>query len=290
MRPYEWMAEYTPQTIWIDGKGKTVWLAEVSGALGGGLYLVALYFDSFWGMFISWLIITVLKGGFHLAHLGRPSKAWRLALKVKSSWVARGFIFMALFIGFGAIQLAISYWLPGTGFEFGLKALTAILAVLVAGYTGFVLNYINGIPFWNSGLLPLVFVVYGALGGLAIFIIIGVLGGNVDTMAALGATRVILIINALLVALYLWSAAYMGPAGKHSVRRIIYGRAGVPLWFGVVLCGVVIPLGITIPSYFVGHIQTPWLIISVACVIVGAISLNYCLLKGALYSPLVPTS
>jgi formate-dependent nitrite reductase membrane component NrfD len=290
MRPYEWMAEYTPQTIWIEGKGKTVWLAEASGALGGGLYLVALYFDSFWGMLISWLIITVLKGGFHMAHLGRPTKAWRLALKPRSSWVARGFIFMGLFIGLGAIQLAISRWLPGTGLEVAFKVITAILALLVAAYTGFVLNYINGIPFWNSGLLPLLFVIFGALGGLAVIIIIGLFGSDVDTMAAVSATRVLLIINASLVALYLWSASYMGPAGKLAVKRLIRGRASLSLWFGVVLCGLLIPLGITIPSFFVGQIYTPWLVIAVVCVMIGALSLNYCLLKGALYSPLVPVS
>src|SRR3990170_2624698 len=102
MKPYEWMVGYTPQTLWIEKKGRLVWLAEVAGALGGGLYMVSLYLDSLGGMFLGWLIIVTLKAGFHLAHLGQPMRFWRLALKPGSSWLARGFIFIFLFIICGA--------------------------------------------------------------------------------------------------------------------------------------------------------------------------------------------
>ena len=46
MESYEWMVDYTPQTTWIEGHGIFIWLAEVFGTLGGGLYLVALCFGS----------------------------------------------------------------------------------------------------------------------------------------------------------------------------------------------------------------------------------------------------
>ena len=67
MEAHEWMIKYTRQTEWIDRRGILLWLALYTGGLGGGLYLVSLYFNSFWGMLISWLIVAVLKGGFHLA-------------------------------------------------------------------------------------------------------------------------------------------------------------------------------------------------------------------------------
>ena len=40
------MVDYTPQTNWIEGHGIFIWLAEVFGALGGGLYLVSLWSGS----------------------------------------------------------------------------------------------------------------------------------------------------------------------------------------------------------------------------------------------------
>ena len=66
MEIHEWMLNYTRQTEWIDRRGLILWIAFYTGGLGGGLYLVSVFFNSIWGMFISWLIIAVLKGGAHL--------------------------------------------------------------------------------------------------------------------------------------------------------------------------------------------------------------------------------
>ena len=289
MESYEWMVVYTPQTGWIDGKGILVWIAEVTGGLGGGLYLVSLYFDSLWGMFLGWLII-ISKCGFHFAHLGQPSKFWRLALNAKTSWLTRGFIFLTLFIVFGAFQLAFTYWLPGTAAEITFKVLAGIMAFLVATYAGFVMNYVNGIPLWNSALLPLLFIVSGLLGGLAVIVAISLFGSGVDLMTSVGSLPLLLIINSLLIAIYLWSGTYMGPTGKRSVIELVKGRLSPVLWLGVTLCGIIFPLSISLYSYFIGEASAPFLIMAVACVIVGIFSLNYCLLKGGLYSPLVPMS
>ena len=111
------MINYTRQTEWIDRRGIFLWIAFYAGGLGGGLYLVSLYFNSLWGMFISWLIIAVIKGGTHLIYLGKPLRFWRIITHPQTSWLARGFIFVMLFVGFGAIQIMLSYWLPGSAAE-----------------------------------------------------------------------------------------------------------------------------------------------------------------------------
>jgi len=290
MEQYEWMVEYTPQTEWILKKGILVWLAEVFNALGSGLYLVSLYFNCLEGMFIGWLIIVVLKCGFHFAHLRQPLRFWRLAFNPRTSWLARGFIFLALFIGFGAMQLIFSYWLPGTAWEVAFKVVTAIMAVLVAAYTGFVMNYVNGIPFWNSALLPLLFVSFSVLSGLAVAIAIGLFGGNIDIMGAVAGIRLLLVINASFIVIYLWSATYMGPTGKRSVIEIVKRQIAPILWVGVILCGIIIPLAISISSYFVGEASVSLLITTISCVLIGVFSFNYCLLKGGMYGPLIPHS
>lgn len=289
MKQYDWMVQYTPQTEWIDRKGILVWLAEVFNGLGSGLYLVSLYFNSLEGMFTSLLIIIVLKCGLHFAHLRQPFRFWRMVLKPKTSWLARGFIFLVVFIGFGAIQLAFSYWLPGTSWEFAFKAVAGVMAILVAMYTGFVMNYINGIPFWNSALLPLLFLSFSGLSGLAAAIAIGLFGGNVDIIAAVAGIRLLLVMNAFFMAIYFWSATYMGPTGKRSVKEIIQGRIAPALWLGVVLCGTFVPLSIFIHNYFASEPSVTLLITAISCVLIGTFSFNYCLLKGGLYAPLIPT-
>jgi formate-dependent nitrite reductase membrane component NrfD len=283
------MVEYTPQTEWIERRGILIWLAEVSNGIGGGLYLVSLYFNSLLGMFLSWLIVILLKGGFHFAYLGKPMRFWRMALKPGTSWLARGFIFLTLFIVFGAIQLAFSYWLPGTALEFAFKVIAGLMIFLVVINTGFVMNYINAIPLWNSAILPLLFLSCGVLDGLAVILTIGLFGGNVDIMEAEAGSWFLLILNAFLITIYLWGAIYTGATGKRSVIELIKGQTAPILWVGVVLCGIIIPFGISVSSYFVGEASAHLLITAVIFEMVGAFSLKYTILKSALYSPLIPT-
>lgn len=286
MKLYDWMVDYTPQTTWVEGHGIYIWLAEVFGMLGGGLYLVSLYFNSIEGMLISWLMIVVLKGGFHLAHLGQPARCWRLFLKPESSWLARGFFFVALFMLFGALQLISSHWFPGTGGEFILKVLVGILALLVAAYSGFVMNYVSGIPFWNSALLPLLFVAFGILGGFAVMLLIGPASNRGATFAL---AQFLLFASTCLLALYLYSATHMGPAAKRSVRELVQGRLALPFWLWVVVCGLVFPMLAILYMYFT--LQTPTLLIAITTlgVLVGIFGFAYCLLKAGMYRPLTPT-
>jgi formate-dependent nitrite reductase membrane component NrfD len=81
----------------------------------------------------------------------------------------------------------------------------------------------------------------------------------------------------------------MGPTGKRSVKELIHGGTAPVLWLGVVLAGIVIPLSIFTYNYFVRGASASLLMTAVCCVLIGLFSFNYCLLKGALYSPLTPT-
>ena len=203
MEAHEWMINYTRQTEWIDRRGIFLWIAFYAGGLGGGLYLVSLYFNSLWGMFISWLIIAVIKGGAHLIYLGKPLRFWRIITHPQTSWLARGFIFVMLFVGFGAIQIILSFWLSGSAAEVVFKALGGITAFAVAVYTGIILKNVKGVPFWNSALLPLLFVLCGILGGFGLAVVIALNGGDVNLSAAETGSRWLLIANALLIAVYL---------------------------------------------------------------------------------------
>lgn len=285
MKLYDWMVDYTSQTTWIEGHGIYIWLAEVFGMLGGGLYLVSLYFNNIAGMLISWLMIVVLKGGFHLAHLGQPARCWRLFLNPGSSWLARGFFFVALFMVFGALQLISSHWFPGTGAEFILKVLAGILALLVTAYSGFVMNYVSGIPFWNSALLPLLFVAFGILGGFAVMLLIGPAS---DRGAIFALAQFLLFTSTCLLALYLYGATHMGPAAKRSVGELVQGRLALSLWGGVVVCGVALPVLTMLYMYLANTAPGALLGITALALLVGVFSFTYCLLKAGLYRPLTP--
>lgn len=286
MEIYHWMINYTRQTEWIDRRGLILWIAFYTGGLGGGLYLVSLFFNSIWGMFIGWLIVAVLKGGAHLLYLGKPLRFWRIITRPQSSWLARGFIFVMLFIVFGAVQLMISYWAPDTAAEVVFKVLTGISALVVAVYTGFVLNTVKAVPFWNSSLLPLLFVLCGILGGFGISVLIAINGGNVTLATAEAWSRWLLVANALLIAIYLWQAAGRETTGKESVMEQIRGSSAPVFWLGIVVLGIIIPLIIAFLGMTI-DMAPGILVFGVACEIVGGLALRYNVLKAGAYSPLI---
>jgi formate-dependent nitrite reductase membrane component NrfD len=281
------MINYTRQTEWIDRRGIFLWIAFYAGGLGGGLYLVSLYFNSLWGMFLSWLIIAVVKGGAHFIYLGKPLRFWRIAFRPNSSWLARGIIFVFTFVVFAAVQLSLSYWLPGTAVEIAFKVLAGMAALAVTVYTGFVLNTVKAVPFWNSMLLPLLFVLCGVLGGFGLSVIIGLNGGNVNITAAEAGSRWLLIINALLIIVYLWAAANREATGKKSVMEQMRGNLAPVFWIGIVVLGIVIPLAIAFSSYFAGGVSSSLLVTGVICEVIGGLALRYCVLKAGAYKPLV---
>ena len=287
MEIHEWMLKYTPQTEWIERRGILLWLAFYAGGLGGGLYLVSLYFNSLWGMFMSWLIIAGLKGGAHFAYLGKPWRFWRMMFRPQTSWLSRGLIFVILFTGFAAIQIALSFWLPGSVWELVFKVLAGIMAFAVATYTGIILMTIKGVPFWNSPLIPLLFVLCGILGGFGLSVVIALNSSQVNIAAAETGSRWLLIINALLVVIYLWRAANRETTGKQSVLEQIRGSVAPVFWIGVVALGIIIPLIIVFSSYFIGESSALLLVTGVLCEIVGGLALRYCILKGGAYTPLI---
>jgi formate-dependent nitrite reductase membrane component NrfD len=286
MQVHEWMINYTRQTEWIDRRGIFLWIAFYAGGLGGGLYLVSLFFNSLWGMFIGWLIIAFIKGGAHLIFLGKPLRFWRIITRPHSSWLARGFVFVMLFVGCAAIQLILSYWIPGTTAETVFKVLAGIMAFGITVYTGIILMNIKGVPFWNSALLPILFVACGILGGFGLSVVIALNGGNISLTAAETGSHWLLIINVLIIGIYLWRASIREEVGKQSVLEQIHGESAPIFWIGIVLLGIVIPLAIAVSGLTV-EVPPALLIAGVVCEIIGGLALRYCVLKAGAYKPLV---
>jgi formate-dependent nitrite reductase membrane component NrfD len=284
---HEWMVSYTRQHEWIDKRGLFLWLAFYTGGLGGGLYLVSLFFNNLWGMFIGWLIVSIIKGGAHLIFLGRPMRAWRMVTRPQSSWISRGISFVLLFGLFGAIQMAFSYWSPGGGGEVIFKVLAGIMAFGVAIYTGFVLNSIKGVPFWNSSMLPILFILCGILGGFGLSVVIALNGGGIDLHAAETGSRWLLLANAVVIGIYLWTAARRDETGRRSVAQQLHGEMAGMFWIGIVALGIVIPAVIALVSLASGTATSALLLTGVVCEIAGGLALRYCVLKAGAYKPLV---
>ncbi len=177
-----------------------------------------------------------------LADLGSPMRAIKAGINVRTSWIARGFWFISAFMVVSLVHLLLRLFADVSG------ALLAVLSVLGIGfavatmaYTGILLGASKGIPFWRSGIVPIVFVVSALVTGHFTIMLGSVLYGGpeaaawLQTMALEGLGLVIL--EALAIVFYL-QAAYKSPDARESAERLL----GMQLFvYGYVLLGLIVP-------------------------------------------------
>jgi sulfite dehydrogenase (quinone) subunit SoeC len=292
MQAYDWMVKYTPQTEWIARRGILLWLAFFFIELGAGMFFMGSLFQSRSGMLAGWLICGILGGGLHLLFLGKPLRFWRIVFSggFKTSWISRGLIFVALFLLLGLISILIGLQSdPPTA----LLVLVDIFAFLTVIYGGFAMNFVNGIPLWNTALLPVLYVISGLWGGAEMTLGIALGGG--DFAAGLSIenwTRIFLIGFILMIPVYLISVRYTTLTGQASVRSVVKGKMAPLFWPAVVFLGMLVPAAAVIASFALGLEQTPaaFLYIAIICGLAGDLSLRYLILKCGMYSPLIPSS
>jgi formate-dependent nitrite reductase membrane component NrfD len=287
-KPYEFMVKYTQQKDWIDGRGNFIAFAFFLGGISGGLYMASSYFDSLVGQFVAWLLALAM-GISYMIHLSKPMRFWRMFMKPGTSWIARGFIFIMLFIGFTFIQLILSQWAPGaTGAIKTFTILAAIFAFAQSIYTGFAVSYVSAIKIWSSAIVPILFVVCGITGGLAILLAVMMSGDHAQLVTLENVIRVMLIVFAVLVGVYLWNTTYNSTAARDAVLRLIRGSLAPLFWIGVFVFGIVIPIVISVSTYFAAEAPTALLIVAVISEIIGGLALRFAILKAGVYAPLLP--
>lgn len=284
IQPWEYGMKATPAREWSEGMGSLIAVAMFLGGIAGGLYLVSLFFDNLWGMFIAW-IFALGMGVFDMAHLSKPMRVWRIAAKANSSWISRGFIFVLLFIGAAGLQLLIS-WLTDetTGAEVFFRVVSGILAFGVAVYSGFVVGYVSGIKFWNSALMP-VLVVFGGLAGGTITLLVVAAFSSSGVFGDLQVlSRLTLVVYILSIFIFLWISAYSGPVAKESAKQLVGGNLAGLFWIVIILIGILLPF---VLSFLVNSDSQFLAIVSAVSALLGYLGLRFAILKAGKYSPLV---
>jgi len=223
------------------------------GGAGAGLYAVSLYMDRTFEAILG--LVTVAVGTvFLLFDLGRPERFWRAFMRPGTSWISRGTFFIALLLAAGTLQVAPSIpgleflpWGKGTMFGWILKASAGLLAVMVMTYTGFVLSPSPAIPFWNSPLVPAIFLGYSLLAGVDLFLLLErALGPGVGNLMVLERFQGHLTLVCLaLVVLHVGVMSVRTVAARETVRMLTRSHYAVLFFVGVILAGLVAPLILT---------------------------------------------
>lgn len=283
-----YMSEFTFEKEWVERQGILLVLAFFLGGLGGGLYLVSAYFHFPVGIVTAFFIVAIGKGGCHMLYLGKPLRFWRAFLRPQTSWISRGIIAVVGFVLFVGLQLAPTIpglsGLPWSADNIVLQTFAIISSIVLIAYTGFALGVINAIPIWNTALMPLLFILYALMGGtgLTLGIVAGTGNQSVDIETLEALARILMMIAAFTIGIYLWISYQVNPTAKYSVRQLIKGQAAPYFLGGVIILGLVVP-------FTVASLPAPPVVIAIAsaCELVGGFCLRYSILKAGVYAPIV---
>jgi len=253
-----------------------------------------------WGMWIG-LALALLSLAMLFDHLG-PGARWSFLYvfrKPATSWIARGAIIVTALVFLRIMVLLQSVpgfeglpWSEGSASGLLLRGAVLLSAAAFMAYSGLVLSSWNSIAFWNTPLLPILYVGYSFLGGMAALPLIVRLIGGEQSLEVMGAVfwpalLALLLINAALLLLYLWGMSSATLPARESVRRLVRGQHRLSFWVGIVGMGLALPAVIIslamIGEWGSGTVATAVLLAACAAVQVGGFLLRDNFLRVGVY-------
>lgn len=251
-------------------------IAFFAGGFGSGLYVTSWFMDFAPGMLLGLFLVAVVKGGAHIAYLGRPERFWRALARPRTSWISRGLIAVLMFVVTGSLYLVLK--LPPLGW------LAVAAAILVMLYTGYLMAFSPAIPFWNNPLLPMLFLVYSAESGTALTIPLYRMLTGADVRVLELVEIVLLLLVGTIIYSYLYGAYHSSLSAREAVRLLVRGRLAPLFAISVVLLGLATPLMLTMFSYTTGEPPPAVMWLAAALGIQGALFCRWAILRAGVYA------
>lgn len=229
------------------------------GGVGAGAYTIGAL-NSFLGDGLDlstriglWIGFPALALGsiFLIADLGSPSRAVLAAMKPGTSWIARGTMIISCFMILSFLHLVLFEFADVSQSVLNVIAVGGIIfAVGTMAYTGILLGASKGIPFWRTGVVPVVFVISAVVTGHFTIILGVVLFGDAATalepMRTMAIEAVALVVLELLAILFFLQGAYRQPDSRESAERILRKRL---FTIGYFVLGLAMPLLLMLMTY-----------------------------------------
>jgi polysulfide reductase chain C len=266
------------------------------GGAGAGIFFISFVMDlmnRFQNItkigVVAGLILVLIGTIFLFLDLGNKSRLYRLFIN-PSSWVARGTYFITGFVIFGIAYAVFSWNFMGlvlldktTLLGKVVGGIAAIFAFMTMLYTGMLLSAMKRIPLWNTPVLPLLFFFSSLYTGMAFLLLISNLFvvTSMEDLHSLAMIEIIFILLQLFVlGIFLWAGNYNNITTVESIRLL-----KEPLFnIGVIIFGLVIPIGLLIYDRFTEGIILP--ILSSVLILQGGTFLRYCIIKAGIRLPL----
>ncbi len=185
---------------------------------------------------------------------------WRQIYLVNnlSSMITWGVLILALFIPIALLYAAALNEITFVGriaskYTLYLGGVGSFLAVSTAAYTGVLIAVVNGVPFWNTPLMPLLFMASAMSTGLAVAMI-GAAVIDIRTIKTLSNFAlghvIFLAVEAVVLMMFVFMSLTRSTEAAMSASMLISGVLSPYFWVLVVVLGILIPFVLSIVEYY----------------------------------------
>lgn len=255
-----------------------------------------------------WIAVACIAAGLlsllsEVVHPGRALLMWQ-SFSHLASWMALGawaalaalvvFSVTAFLTTRNTSELLSGVWEEHPGLRKRLRTFFSlvglVLAFFMALYTGMLLKAAPGIPFWNSWLLPCLFVASALGAGLNVVASLAVLTGSARKVSRTrrrlfaGIVIGVVAVESALLFFYLANMLQGGSgaqpsqqfAAQVSAELLLSGSCSLPFWGLVIAGGLVAPLILSVLSLFLRG-RAGWRILAIGAMltVVGDCALRF---------------
>jgi polysulfide reductase chain C len=217
---------------------------------------------------------------------------WRQIYLVSnfSSMITWGVIILSAFIPVAFLYAAALNELTAIGVYLRrylrhLEVVGSFLAVSTAGYTGVLIAVVNGVPFWNTPLMPVLFMASAFSTGLAVAMI-GAAILDISTIRTLSNFAlghvIFIVIEGVVLMLLVFMSLTKSVEAATSAHTLLSGFLSPYFWGLVVMVGILIPFVLSIVEYLeYGEMPKYLVVLADTCVLIGGMSLRAVIIFSA---------
>jgi len=210
---------------------------------------------------------------------------WRQLYLVSNltSMISWGVVILSLFIPVAFLYAAALNRITFFGrylerFTWYLEVIGSVLAVATAIYTGILIAVVNGVPFWNTPLMPVLFLASALSTGLAVAMI-GAAIIDITTIRTLSNFAlghvIFLSVEGLVLMLFVFMSLTGSVEAAMSAQKLLSGILSPYFWALVVVLGILVPFLLSIVEYYEYGDMPKYLVVGAdLCVLIGGMSLR----------------
>lgn len=239
---------------------------------------------------VAGIVLLIMAVLLLLSHLGHPLRAWMAIRNFRRSWVSRGTVCIGGFIGLGTLYVGAPLVLDlnlGGGLTNAIWLVLILAGIFILLYPGFAMAASPAIPFWSSGLLPVLSLANGlASGGMVVLLTYVAMTGQIDP--SIGPVKVAwlqqscLFVLALITFVYMLTMRNAGTAANLSATYLLT-QEPVLFWILAVGAGILLPI-VTIAVVLTAELAPVGLLwVGVVARLVGDVCGRYAFLKAGIY-------